>query len=89
MRDSETVPMRESVITCPHCGVSKLETMPTDACQFYYECTSCGALLRPKPGHCCVFCSYGSVACPPKQEDVNDGNSNAACGPRFNTELRR
>jgi hypothetical protein len=22
-------------------------------------------LLRPKPGDCCVFCSYGSVKCPP------------------------
>ena len=23
------------------------ETMPTDACQFYYECTGCGTLVRP------------------------------------------
>jgi hypothetical protein len=58
----------ESVITCPECGVSKAETMPVDACQFYYDCTSCGALLRRKTGDCCVFCSYGSVPCPPKQE---------------------
>jgi len=41
--------------------------MPADACQFFYQCTGCGALLRPKPGDCCVFCSYGSVACPPRQ----------------------
>jgi alkylmercury lyase len=58
----------ESVITCPKCSVAKLETMPTDACQFFYECTGCGTLLRPKPGDCCVFCSYGSVPCPPIQE---------------------
>lgn len=57
----------ESVITCPHCGYAKEETMPTDACQWFYECTNCGALLRPKPGDCCVFCSYGSVPCPPVQ----------------------
>jgi alkylmercury lyase len=57
----------ESTITCPTCGVSKRETMPTDACQFFYECTGCGTLLRPKPGDCCVFCSYGSVPCPPIQ----------------------
>jgi PAS domain S-box-containing protein len=31
------------------------------------ECAGCGALLRPKPGDCCVFCSYGSVPCPPIQ----------------------
>jgi hypothetical protein len=57
----------ESIITCPICGNTKAETMPTDACQFFYECTGCGALLRPKPGDCCVFCSYGSVPCPPIQ----------------------
>lgn len=58
----------ESVITCPHCHIAKPETMPTDACQFFYECTGCGELLRPRTGHCCVFCSYGSVPCPPIQE---------------------
>ena len=41
--------------------------MPTDACQFFYDCINCGALLRPKAGDCCVFCSYGSVVCPPVQ----------------------
>jgi hypothetical protein len=57
----------ESALTCPACGHVEVATMPTDACQFFYECPSCHAMLRPKPGDCCVFCSYGSVACPPKQ----------------------
>ena len=57
----------QSVITCPQCRTVKLETMPTDACQFFYVCTGCGTKLRPKSGDCCVFCSYGSVACPPMQ----------------------
>ncbi len=48
----------KSTITCPKCGVSKTETMPTDACQFFYDCTGCGELLQPKSGDCCVFCSY-------------------------------
>ena len=43
--------------------------MPTNACQFFYECTDCGSLLRPKPGDCCVFCSYGSIPCPPIQAE--------------------
>ncbi len=59
----------ESVLTCPHCGHSKAETMPTDACQFYYACGGCAVLLRPKTGDCCVFCSYGTVKCPPIQLD--------------------
>ncbi|HWW07119.1 GDCCVxC domain-containing (seleno)protein [Collimonas sp.] len=57
----------ESILTCPQCGFAKLETMPTEACLFSYECTSCKALLRPNPGDCCVFCSFGSVRCPPIQ----------------------
>ncbi len=35
----------ESVLTCPNCGVIKQELMPTDACQFYYECTNCKTLF--------------------------------------------
>jgi hypothetical protein len=57
----------QSRITCPYCATAKIETMPADACQFFYECSGCGAKLRPKSGDCCVFCSYGSVACPPIQ----------------------
>ena len=56
-----------SVLTCPKCGHAKQEIMPTDACQFFYECESCRALLRPEPGDCCVFCSFGSIKCPPVQ----------------------
>ena len=58
----------ESVITCPRCEKSAVEQTPIDACQFYYDCGNCGQRLKPKPGDCCVFCSYGSVPCPPVQE---------------------
>lgn len=42
--------------------------MPVDSCWFYYDCKGCGAVLRPLPGDCCVFCSCGSVPCPSVQE---------------------
>lgn len=58
----------ESTLLCPACGATTTERMPTDACQFYYECPRCKTLLRPKTGDCCVFCSYGSVPCPPVQQ---------------------
>ena len=61
----------QSVVSCPECGYQKQETMPTDACQWLYECEGCQALLKPLPGDCCVFCSYGSVKCPPIQ--ANEG----------------
>ena len=41
--------------------------MPTDACQFFYDCRGCGERLKPKAGDCCVFCSYGTMPCPPIQ----------------------
>ncbi|MDE3067032.1 MAG: MerC domain-containing protein [Verrucomicrobiota bacterium] len=60
----------QSTVACPQCGHQKTETMPTDACLYFYECENCHATLRPKPGDCCVFCSYGSVKCPPMQSGV-------------------
>jgi len=54
-------------LTCPECGYVSVEKMPTDACIYFYDCAGCGTVLRPKAGDCCVFCSYGSVPCPPVQ----------------------
>ncbi|MFD1159116.1 GDCCVxC domain-containing (seleno)protein [Roseovarius aestuarii] len=56
-----------SDLSCPHCGHVSRELMPEDACMYFYECTGCGRLLKPEAGDCCVFCSYGSVQCPPIQ----------------------
>jgi uncharacterized membrane protein YdjX (TVP38/TMEM64 family) len=56
-----------STISCPSCGHRESVEMPVDACQYFYDCKGCGNRLRPKPGDCCVFCSYGTVPCPPVQ----------------------
>jgi len=61
----------ESTLTCPHCGARSTERMPTDACLFFWACPACGERIRPKAGDCCVFCSYGTVRCPPKQRDAD------------------
>ena len=58
-----------STLTCPECGEVSVETMPTNACQYFYDCRRCGAVLKPKPGDCCVYCSYGDTPCPPIQLD--------------------
>lgn len=63
------VPELQSDLTCPECGHVKRETMPQDACQFFYECKNCKTLLRPRVGDCCVFCSFGTVKCPPVQAE--------------------
>jgi hypothetical protein len=57
-----------SVITCRACGHQKEEIMPTDACQYFYKCEECETVLKPLAGDCCVFCSYGSIKCPPVQQ---------------------
>jgi hypothetical protein len=58
-----------STITCPRCGHRADEIMPTNVCLFFYECQRCNAVLKPKAGDCCVFCSYGTRLCPSKQGD--------------------
>ena len=59
----------KSEITCPNCGHKKVEDMPTNACQVFYECEQCKTVLKPKEGDCCVYCSYGTVPCPPIQQN--------------------
>jgi hypothetical protein len=57
----------EATLTCPACGTATRESMPTNACQFFYTCPACSTRLRPLAGDCCVFCSYADRACPPIQ----------------------
>ena len=60
--------MIEATITCPLCGHQARETMATNACQRFYLCGDCETILKPRPGDCCVFCSYANVVCPPRQQ---------------------
>ena len=60
--------VNKSKITCPNCGYQKTENMPTDSCQWFYECENCKSLLKPKKGDCCIFCSYSDIKCPPMQQ---------------------
>ena len=57
------------LLTCPRCGHTSRETMPTDRCVRFHECAGCHVLLSPRAGDCCVFCSYGDKRCPPVQDD--------------------
>ncbi|PKP50118.1 MAG: hypothetical protein CVT92_14705 [Bacteroidetes bacterium HGW-Bacteroidetes-1] len=54
----------QSVVTCPVCAHRKEEEMPSDSCQYFYQCENCNTVLKPLQGDCCVYCSYGSVKCP-------------------------
>lgn len=60
-----------STITCPVCGHQKTEQMPEETCTFFYECEGCKTRLKPLQGDCCVFCSYGTVKCPPIQQGAS------------------
>jgi len=68
-----------STLICPECGRNSREAMPQDYCLYFYDCTGCGALLRPLAGDCCVFCSYGDVPCPPIQQARADGRGARCC----------
>lgn len=69
----------QSTLTCPECAHSAVEVMPTDACQYFYDCTGCGTVLKPLAGDCCVYCSYGTVPCPPIQEAREKGIEPDCC----------
>jgi hypothetical protein len=55
-----------STLRCPHCGHLETLAMPTDACVYFHACSGCQVILKPRPGDCCVFCSYGTQPCPPR-----------------------
>ncbi len=65
----------ESTITCPNCSAESRGTMPVDACVHFYTCPGCMEVLKPENGDCCVYCSFGTVACPPKQAGRSDCRS--------------
>jgi hypothetical protein len=56
-------------ITCPHCQATIVEVMPVTSSLRVYECQDCGAILTPKAGDCCVFCSYADRPCPTIQAE--------------------
>ena len=65
--ENTTSYIKESVITCPNCGYKKEEIMPVSACCYFYVCENCNEVLKPNDADCCVYCSFGSVPCPPIQ----------------------
>ncbi|WP_272506771.1 GDCCVxC domain-containing (seleno)protein [Salinibacter sp.] len=56
-----------STVTCPECEEATEVEMPTESCQFFWACPSCETVLQAEEGDCCVFCSFGTVPCPPVQ----------------------
>lgn len=69
--DREDTMNDKATITCPVCGQQTTESMPENACVHFYKCPRCLTLLRPKPGDCCVFCSYADVNCPPRRGEAD------------------
>ena len=58
-----------STFTCPKCNRRSRDQMPTNASVYFYGCAKCGTIIRPLPGRCCVYCSYGDHPCPTKQRE--------------------
>ena len=81
--------IHESAITCPACGHVETERMLTNACQHFYDCKGCGAVLKPNPGDCCVFCSSGTVPCPPVQASKGGPLCRQSEEGSVTTEIRR
>ena len=46
-------------------SIEMLEAVGDEYLEVWFA--KCHEVLKPQPGDCCVFCSYGSVPCPPIQ----------------------
>jgi len=66
--------VNRSVLSCPICETRTEQEMPTNECVVVFQCPACRSVLRPRPGICCVFCSYGSVKCPSVQCQADRGS---------------
>jgi hypothetical protein len=60
-------PVYFSTLKCPHCGRLSRDQMPSNASVYFYQCLRCRTIFKPRPKHCCVYCSYGDVPCPSAQ----------------------
>ena len=79
--------VRLATIRCPDCDVEHQTAMPDDACLVFHECPACGVMLRPLPGDCCVFCSYGTEPCP-SEKSRRMAAADAGHASRNSTEAR-
>jgi hypothetical protein len=59
----------QSTLTCPKCSYQAVETMPTDACQFFYDCKGCGETAQASGGRLLrvLLLRLGAVPADPDQ----------------------
>jgi hypothetical protein len=78
-----------SVLTCPHCGHAKEESMPIDACQWFYECENCNAVLRPKATAACSAPTTRASVRPSRKMDRHVARVEHAAAGLTAEDLRR
>jgi hypothetical protein len=61
---------KECIIKCPHCKAEQETLMPNNSNQIAFVCSACRKTMLIAEGDCCVFCSYGSIKCLPKQANL-------------------
>ena len=58
----------ETVMTCPSCHAKEKQTMWPHFIESVFVCNKCNKPHLQIPDRCCIYCSYGSIECPPIQE---------------------
>src|SRR5712664_990573 len=86
---SVTVPT--ATIKCPHCGHEKTETMPTNACVHFYECSKCRRFFGQSLVTAASFARTGRAdARPAKLKGRNYADAGAVyCRTRMKLSLVR
>lgn len=76
----------KSIITCPNCEYNKEKEMPTNACQYFYECENCKTLRKPLEGDCSInFVVTYNPSPPPYTDRQYNRNKNPNFTPLTNT----
>lgn len=67
MADEQKSVVYRTVLQCPACGFKVTERMPLLEKVSVFVCPACEHITRISDDACCIFCSYGRIACPQAQ----------------------
>ena len=65
-----------STITCPVCGHQRTESMPTDACQYFYECHNCKTAGETKSRRLLRVLFFWGLAVSPNSRSAGERRAN-------------
>ncbi|MFH6968871.1 GDCCVxC domain-containing (seleno)protein [Flavobacterium sp. FlaQc-28] len=61
----------KAILQCPECDSKYTERIPLKGKILSSRCVFCSAVFEiTQPEQCCIYCAYGNVPCPEKQNEI-------------------